>query len=327
MTSARRLPLMVLTSALPGDWRSLCEGRARVRILSRRGTLSEERLAGAAKGASALVTLLSDPVTERVLASAPRLKVVANYAVGTDNIDLAAARRLGIVVTNTPGVLTEATADLAWALLLGVARRIVEGHRMVLRGGFKGWAPSLLLGLDLQGKTLGIVGMGRIGRAVARRAAAFGMRVVYAQRSRLLPSEEAALDALYLPLEELLSASDVVFLHCPLTPQTRHLLDARRLAAMKPGAILINTGRGPLVDEAALVEALRSGHLGGAGLDVYEREPELAPGLAACPNVLLLPHVGSAGRETREVMARMAVSDALAVLEGRPPRHRVNGER
>ena len=325
MTSARRLPLMVLTSALPGDWLGLCDGRARVRVLSRRGTLSEERLAREVRGASALVALLSDPVTEGVLAGGPRLRVVANYAVGTDNIDLAAARRLGIVVTNTPGVLTEATADLTWALLLGVARRVAEGHRMVLRGAFKGWGPSLLLGMDLQGKTLGVAGMGRIGRAVARRATAFGMRVVYAQRSRLLPSEEAALGAARLPLDELLRISDVVTLHCPLTAETRHLIDANGLAAMKPGALLINTGRGPLVDEAALVEALRSGHLGGAGLDVYEREPELAPGLKECPNVLLLPHAGSAGRETRATMARMAVGDALAVLEGRPPRNEVKG--
>jgi glyoxylate reductase len=318
--------LLVLTSALPGDWLSLCEGKARVRVLPRRGRLSEEKLAAAAKRASALVTLLSDPVTERVLAAGPGLKVVANYAVGTDNIDLSAARRLGVVVTNTPGVLTEATADLAWALLLGVARRVAEGHRMMLRGAFKGWEPGLLLGLDLQGKTLGVVGMGRIGRAVARRASAFGMRVLYAQRRRLLPSEEAALGAAFAPLEELLGRCDVVTLHCPLTPETRHLLDSKRLGSMKPGAILINTGRGPLVDETALVEALRSGHLSGAGLDVYEREPELAPGLKECPNVLLLPHAGSAGMETRAAMARMAVGDALAVLEGRQPRNEVKSE-
>jgi len=248
---------------------------------------------------------------------------VANCAVGTDNVDLAAAARLGIAVTNTPDVLTEATADLAWALILGVARRVGEGDRMVRRGRFKGWAPDLLLGMDLRGRTLGIVGMGRIGKAVARRAPAFGMRVVYTDVRRLGESSEAALGARPLPLDELLAAADVVSLHCPLTEGNRHLLNRDRLTAMKLGAILVNTGRGPLVDEAALVECLRAGHLAGAGLDVYEQEPALAPGLADCPNTLLLPHVGSAGAETRAAMARTAVAEALAVLEGRPPAHPV----
>jgi glyoxylate reductase len=269
------------------------------------------------------VTLLSDPVTEAVLEACPTLEVVSNVAVGVDNVDLAACARRGIVVTNTPDVLTESCADLTWTLLLGAARRAVEGDRFVRRGKFKGWRLDLLLGTDLRGKILGIVGMGRIGRAVARRAAPFGLRVVYSQRTRLPESVESALGARFVPLDELLQTADVVSLHCPLTPQTRHILDRKRLVSMKPGALLINTGRGPLVDEPALVECLRNGPIAAAGLDVFEREPELAPGLTGLPNALLLPHLGSASRETREEMARMAVSNCLAVLEGRPALHPV----
>lgn len=320
---AGRLPRIVLTSPLPGDAQSLVEGRARVRTLRPRGPLSEDALLRALKRADGAVTLLSHPVTARVLESCPNLKVVSNYAVGTDNIDLEAARRLGIRVTNTPDILTEATADLAWTLLLGAARRAPEGDRMMRAGRFRGWAPDLLLGMDLRGKLLGIVGMGRIGKAVARRAPAFGLKVAYTQRRRLLASEEAALGAAYMDLDELLSSADIVSLHCPLTPQTRHLLDDRRLRSMKPGAVLVNTSRGAVVDEAALVRRLREGGLGGAGLDVYEGEPELAPGLRELPNVFLLPHLGSAGAETRAEMARMALADCLAVIEGREPAHPV----
>jgi len=320
---AVRLPLLVLTSPLPGDALALAEGRARVRTLRPRGPLSEKVLLRALRPAVGAVTLLSHPVSARVLESCPKLKVVSNYAVGTDNVDLEAARRSGIRVTNTPDVLTEATADLAWTLLLGAARRASEGDRMVRAGRFRGWAPGLLLGMDLRGKLLGIVGMGRIGRAVARRAPAFGMRVAYTQRRRLLASEEAALGAAYMDLDALLNAADVVSLHCPLTPDTRHLLGGRRLRSMKPGAVLVNTARGPVVDEEALVECLREGRLLGAGLDVYEGEPALAPGLRDLPNVLLLPHLGSAGEETRAEMARMAVADCLAVVEGREPAHPV----
>ncbi len=320
---AARLPLLVLTSPLPGDALDLAEGKARVHTLRPRGPLSEEALLRALRRAVGAVTLLSHPMSARVLESCPKLKVVSNYAVGTDNVDLEAARRLGIRVTNTPDVLTEATADLAWTLLLGAARRVSEGDRMVRAGRFRGWAPGLLLGMDLRGKLLGVVGMGRIGRAVARRAPAFGMRVAYAQRRRLLESEEAALGATYMDLDSLLRSADVVSLHCPLTPETRHLLDDRRLRSMKPGAVLVNTARGPVVDEAALVERLREGRLLAAGLDVYEGEPALAPGLRDLPNVLLLPHLGSAGEETRAEMARMAVADCLAVMEGREPAHPV----
>lgn len=311
-------PLVVVTAPLPGDALSLAEGRARVRV-AKVAAGDEEALLRRLRKAAGAVVLLSHPVTAKVLEACPGLRVVSNYAVGLDNVDLTAARRLGVRVTYTPDVLTEATADLTWALLLAVARRVVEGDRLVRRGRFRGWAPSLCLGMDLRGKTLGIVGMGRIGKAVARRALPFGMRVLYHNRRPLPASEEAALYARYEELDRLLALSDVVSLHCPLTPLTRHLLSAERLAALKTGAILINTARGPVVDEAALVQSLREGRLFGAGLDVYEREPALTPGLRDLPNVVLLPHVGSAGRETRETMARIALGDCLKVLEGREP--------
>ncbi len=315
----QKLPLMVMTSPLPADLDDLLEGRVRVRVFKHPEPLSEEMLCQRLKGASGAVTLLSDHVTARVFEACPTLKVVSNYAVGTDNVDVDAAERHGVVVTYTPDVLTEATADVAWTLLLSIARHGVAGDRFVRRGRFKGWKPDLFLGMDLRGKVLGIVGMGRIGRAVARRAPSFGMKVVYTQRNRLAPSEESALGAGFLPLDELVRTADVVSLHCPLTGETRHLMDKRRLMAMKKGALLVNASRGPVVDEAALVECLRSGHLGGAGLDVYENEPALAEGLTRLPNTMLLPHLGSAGRETRATMARMAVSDCLAVIEGRAP--------
>ncbi len=319
----QKLPLVVMTSPLPADLDDLLEGRVRVRVFKHPEPLSEEMLCRRLKGASGAVTLLSDQVTARVFEACPTLKVVANYAVGTDNVDLDAARRHGVVVTYTPDVLTEATADLTWLLLLSIARHGVAGDRFIRRGRFKGWKPDLFLGMDLRGKVLGIVGMGRIGRAVARRAPAFGMKVVYTQRNRLAPSEEGALGVRFMTLDEMVRTADVVSLHCPLTAETRHLMNRDRLTAMKKGALLVNASRGPVVDEAALVDCLRSGHLGGAGLDVYENEPALAEGLTRLPNTMLLPHLGSAGLETRATMARLAVSDCLAVIEGRPARYPV----
>ncbi len=267
-------------------------------------------------GCEGLLCMLTDRVDEPVLAAGP-LRAVANMAAGTDNLDLDVARRRGVVVTNTPGVLTEATADLAFALLLAAARRIVEGDAMVRSGGFCGWGPLLLVGADLAGATLGIVGPGRIGAAVARRARAFGMEVL-----AYGPVENPEVGP-HVDLDTLLARSDVVSLHCPLTPETRHLLDRERLLAMKPGAILVNTARGPVVDEDALVEVLGAGHLGAAALDVYEREPAVHPGLLKLPNVVLAPHLGSATRRTRAAMARMAALDLVAALAGRAPRHRV----
>lgn len=262
--------------------------------------------------ADALVPTPRERVTDALLALAPRLKVVANCAVGTDNVDLEACRKRGVVVTNTPGVLTEATADLAWLLLLAVTRRLREGEALLRSGSWSGWKPLELLGTGLAGKTLGVYGMGRIGSAVARRAEAFGMKVLGVVEGD--PPEA---------FERLLAESDVVSIHVPLTPATRGRFGASELARMKPGAVLVNTARGPVVDEAALAAALVSGHLGGAGLDVFEKEPEVHPALLPLPNVVLLPHLGSATRETRLAMARTACEEAARVLRGEAPKNRV----
>lgn len=265
-----------------------------------------ERMAGC----TGVLSMLTDPIDADLLDLGP-VRAVAQHAVGVDNIDLPACAARGVQVSHTPGVLTDATADLAMALLLGVGRRIREGDAMVRDGRFLGWAPTMLRGIDLAGARMGIVGWGRIGQAVARRAEAFGMEVVHHSRSS------------GIELETLLETSDVVSLHCPLTPSTHHLLDARRLALMKRGAILINTSRGPVVDEAALVEALDSGALAGAGLDVYEAEPDVHPGLIERDDVLLLPHLGSATWGTRRRMAVMAARDLVAMVRGNAPRHPV----
>ena len=262
--------------------------------------------------ADGLLALLTEKVDRELLDAAPSLRVVANHAVGVDNVDVPACTARGVWVTNTPDAVTESTADLTWALILAVARRLGEGERLLRAGRYKAWTPTLLLGLELRGATLGIVGLGRIGEAVARRARGFGMHVFHTTSRG------------GIPLEELLARSDVVTLHCPLTAATRHLIDARRLAQMKRGAILINTARGPVVDEAALVVALESGHLGGAGLDVFENEPLVHPGLIGREDVVLLPHLGTATHATREQMATMALTDAARVLRGEPPQHPVN---
>ncbi|MFN3180098.1 MAG: 2-hydroxyacid dehydrogenase [Thermus sp.] len=275
--------------------------------------LSREDLLKKVEGAIGLIPTVEDRVDAEVMDRAPGLKVIACYSVGVDHVDLEAAKARGIRVTHTPGVLTEATADLTLALLLAVARRMAEGVDYARRGLWQAWHPELLLGMDLEGATLGIVGMGRIGQAVAKRAEAFGMRVVYTGRTpKPLPYP-------YLSLEALLATSDIVSLHTPLTLETHRLINRERLFAMKPGSILINTAQGGLVDTEALVEALR-GHLFGAGLDVTDPEP-LPRGhpLYALPNAVITPHIGSAGRRTRERMAEMAVENLLAVLEGREP--------
>jgi glyoxylate reductase len=286
--------------------------------------LSRDELRAGVAGCEAVLCLLTDTVDESVLEAARGCRVFANMAVGFNNVDLAAATRRGIMVTNTPGVLTEATADLTWALILGVARRVAEGDREMRAGRFPGWGPLYMLGGDVTGRTLGLVGPGRIAQAVAARAAGFRMTVLYHGRR---PSPEMeALGGRLVSLDELLAGSDFVSLHTPLSPATRHLIDARALATMKPSAYLINTARGPVVDEPALVEALRSGRIAGAGLDVYEDEPRMAKGLADCPNALLLPHLGSATHATRAAMARMAAENLVAALEGRRPPNLLNPE-
>lgn len=252
----------------------------------------------------AIVALLTDRIDEALLDATPRLRIVANVAVGVDNVDLAACAARDVVVTNTPDVLTEATADLAFGLLLAAARRIAEGDRLVRAGGFTGWTPTFMLGTRVHGTTLGIVGMGRIGRAVAARAQGFGMRVLHTGRG-------------HDDLDAMLAAADFVSIHCPLTEETRRLFGARRLRQMKVGSVLVNTARGPIVDEEALAHALEHGPLAAAGLDVFEDEPRVHPALLERPNVVLAPHIGSADRPTREAMAGMAVENVLAVLGGR----------
>lgn len=311
-------PTVFVTRALPDPGTApLVEAGLAVRGgTADRPLTPDEVLAGLAD-ADAVICMLSDRIDAAVLDASPRLRVVANYAVGYDNVDVAAARARGVEVTTTPGVLTDATADLAFALLLAAARRVVEGDRLV-RTGWDGWGPTELLGQPVAGRTLGILGMGAIGQAVARRARGFGMPVLYHNRRRVPEVVEAELGARFVTLDELWEASDVISLHAPLNPESHHVVDAAALARMKPTAVLVNTGRGPLVDEAALVEALRARRIAAAGLDVFEREPALAEGLAGLDNVVLTPHVGSATTTARATMVRLCCDNVAAVLEGRP---------
>ncbi len=284
--------------------------------------LSRAELVAAMRDADVLVPTVTDRIDAAMLAEAgERLKLIANFGAGTEHLDLSAARAKGIVVTNTPGVFTDDTADLTMMLILSVPRRLGEGSRLVRDGQWTGWAPSAMLGTRLGGKRLGIVGMGRIGQAVAHRARAFGMEVTYHNRHRLPASFENMLGASYEPvLDALIAEADVLTLHCPAGSGTHHLLNAERLAAMKPGAFVINTARGDLIDEEALIAALENGHLGGAGLDVYAREPAVDPRLIALPNVITLPHLGSATREGREHAGEKIIANIRFWADGhRPP--------
>jgi glyoxylate reductase len=270
-------------------------------------------------GAEAILTLLHDRVDGELLdAAGPDLRCVANVAVGYDNVDLEAAASRDVAVANTPGVLDDATADLTIGLILMASRRLGEGERLIRSGTPWAWSMSFMLGHDLRGKLLGIVGLGAIGRRVAERARAFGMRIAYCQRRAADPEVVAGLGAERMELEELLAAADVVSLHCPLTEETRHLISAQRLALMRPAAILVNAARGPIVDEAALVDALRDGALGAAALDVYKEEPRVHPGLLELENATLVPHLGSATVETRTAMAELAAANAIAAVRGEP---------
>ncbi|MFJ6456051.1 2-hydroxyacid dehydrogenase [Paenarthrobacter sp. NPDC091669] len=283
-------------------------------------SIGREELLRRVAGADAIVSLLTERVDAELLdAAGPQLKVVANVAVGYDNIDVSACTARGVVATNTPGVLTDATADIAFGLILMATRRLGEGERLIRSGEAWKWGMFFLLGSSLQGKTLGVVGMGGIGQATARRAKAFGMEIVYQSRSEIDPTITAELNARRVDLDELLAVSDVVSLHCPYGPATHHLIGAEQLAAMKSSAFLVNTARGPIVDEDALATALRDRTIAGAGLDVYEQEPRVHPGLLELDNVALLPHLGSATVETRTAMAMLAADNALAVLSGEQP--------
>jgi glyoxylate reductase len=276
--------------------------------------MTPDALAARVAGKQGMICLLLDRVDRRIIDAGRDLQVIANVAVGYDNIDVSYAAARGIIVTNTPDVLTEAVAELTWGLILAVTRRIAEGDRLVRSGKWAGWALDFMLGMELGGKRLGVIGAGRIGRAVAARAGAFGMQVVFAEIAPP-PDDTATL----VSFDELLIGSDVVSIHVPLSDQTRHLIDRRALARMKRSAYLINTSRGPVVDEAALAWALREGLIAGAALDVYEREPAVNQDLLGLDNVILAPHLGSATRETRTAMAQLAADNVIAVLSGRPP--------
>ncbi|MBM3781582.1 MAG: D-glycerate dehydrogenase [Acidobacteria bacterium] len=305
---------ILVTRTLPDAVLSRLRGAAEIDVWAEPQAIPRETLLSRVRGRDALVCLLTDRIDSEVLdAAGPSLRVVANVAVGYNNIDVAACRARHVTVTNTPDVLTNACADFTWGLILAITRRLGEGERVVRAGRWGGWALDYMLGMELRGKQLGIVGLGRIGVAVAEKASAFGMRVAYSGRR---PVEMPG--AVHLSLEELLRTSDVVSLHCPSTPETLHLMNAARLSLMRPTAYLINTSRGPVVDEAALADALQSGRLAGAALDVYEREPEIHPALFGLENALLIPHLASATTETRTAMADLAASNALAVLAGQP---------
>lgn len=289
--------------------------------------LTRDELLQGVKGKDGILALLTDEIDGEVMdAAGPRLKVIANYAVGFNNIRVEEATKRGIIVTNTPGVLTETTADLAWTLLMASARRIVEADRFMRAGKYKGWAPMLFLGQDVYGKTLGIVGFGRIGEAVARRARGFSMKILYYDAHRRTPAEESELGVEYRELDALLREADFVSLHVNLDASTHHLIGERELGLMKPTAHLINTSRGPVVDEKALVAALCARKIAGAGLDVFEDEPAMAPGLAELDNVTIVPHIASASVETRTKMATMAAENLVAALRGEKPANIVNPE-
>jgi glyoxylate reductase len=313
------------THPLFDEARAILDASCDVEYWSEPQRPSREELLRRVKDKEGLVCLLTERIGDELLSAAPKLRIVANVAVGYDNMDVPACTRRGVIVTNTPGVLDETTADFAWILLMAVARRLVEGDQYARSGGWKGWNLDQLCGTDVWGKTVGIVGFGRIGRAVARRAAGFRMTVLYTATKRAPAEIEEGLHAGYRDLNQLLAESDFVTLHVPLNADTRGLLSASQFLRMKPTAFVINTSRGPVIDEAALVHALESGKIAGAALDVFEQEPFIHPGLKR-PNVVLAPHMGSASVETRSKMAAMAAQNIVAVFRGQHPPNMINPE-
>ncbi|MEM8909244.1 MAG: D-glycerate dehydrogenase [Bacteroidota bacterium] len=317
-------PRVFLTRRLPAAAIQRLQDQVDLELNPDDRVLSPSELLAGARDKDGLLCLLTDTIDAPLLEACPKLKVISNYAVGYNNIDVAAATQRGIPVTNTPGILTETSADLAFSLLLAVSRRIAEADRFVRTGQWKGWGPLQFLGTDIHQAHLGIIGMGRIGKAMARRARGFDMTVSYWNRTRLSNAEEATLGLTYQSLETLLAQADFVSLHLAYHPETHHLIGARELSKMKKTAFLINTARGAIIDEAALVTALQKGTLAGAGLDVYEAEPFITPALLAMDQVVVLPHIGSATQATRTRMAHLAVDHLLAVFNGQRPTHLVN---
>src|SRR5438876_2147317 len=309
---------VLVTRRLPSAVISKLEAAAAVDLYPGEASIPPAELCARLAGKDALICLLTDAIDKRVIDAGQNLKIIANIAVGYNNIDVAYSRSRGVQVTNTPDVLTESVANFTWTMILAVTRRLSEGERLVRRGQWKGWALDFMLGSELRGKQLGLVGAGRIARAVAVRAAAFEMRVAFTSRRETgLSNTEAPWEN--MSLDRLLNTSDIVSLHVPLTPETRHLIDKRALARMKRSAYLVNTARGPVVDEEALAWALQEHLIAGAALDVYENEPAVHPDLLKLENVLLVPHLGSATTETRTAMADLAADNVLAVLSGRAP--------
>lgn len=319
-------PKVLVTRRIPDEGMKILEGKFELDINEEDRVLTKEELIKKIKGKDAMLCLLTDTIDKDVIAANPKLKVISNYAVGFNNVDVATATKHKIPVTNTPGVLTETTADLAFTLLMTIARRVVEADKFARAGKFHGWAPMMFLGQDIYGKTLGIIGSGRIGVAVAKRAAkGFGMKVLY---NDIVKNEELEkeLSAKFVDKETLLKESDFVSVHVPLNEETKHLISEKELNLMKPTACLINTSRGPVVDEAALAKVLKEKKIFGAALDVYEEEPRIHPGLIGLDNVVIVPHIASASVETRGKMAEMAAKNLILVFEGKKPLSIVNEE-
>ena len=317
---------VLVTGRIPEEIMDLLNGEHQVEANEEDRPMERERLLRRVTDKDGLLCMITDRIDTELLDRAPRLKMIANFGVGFNNIDIEAVTKRGIPVSNTPGVLTDATADISFTLILAIARRVVEGDRRTREGKFRFWAPLHFLGRDITGKTLGIIGLGRIGRAVARRARGFDMRILYYNRHQIDQLEEEELGVEYMDLKALFSQADFISLHVPLTEQTHHLIGPEELELMKPTAFLINTSRGPVVDEEALLEALQKREIAGAGLDVYENEPDVMPGLKKLDNVILLPHVGSATLETRTKMARLAAENLLEGLRGKTPPNCLNCE-
>ncbi len=319
-------PKIFLTRELPPETMAILRDQSVLTMNPHDRYLDKQEIIDGVRKVDGLLCLLTDTIDDEILAAGSNLKVVANFAVGFNNIDVSAATRRKIPVTNTPGVLTDTTADMAWALLLAAARRVAEGDRFVRTRAWQGWGPLQYMGGDVTGATLGIIGLGRIGQAVVRRARGFDMKVIYWNRTRLSPEQENELGVAYAEMDEVLRRSDFVSLHVALNDETTHLIGAQQLALMKPTACIINTARGPVIDEKALVSALQEGTIGAAGLDVYEHEPELEPGLYDLENAVLAPHLGSATIGTRTKMGNMAAENCLAGCRGERPPNLVNPE-